>query len=171
MHAVVLEPSAAWDTRAEGNTMEKTLVEVCAMVVTAQAQCQSMTSEEISESLRTLYGTLETLNRAAYAQPPSTGDTTDAPHSLVALRHDPKRSIQKERVVCLECGNRLILLSNRHLALHRLTPREYKHKWGLALGTALSARTLTARRRKLAKQMGMGEGLVAWREGRKHAAG
>ena len=151
--------------------MEKTVVELCTTIVTAQVQCQWMTSEEISESLRTVYETLAALNQAECQPLDSTGQATDASNRLATMRREPEQSIQKESVTCLESGKELRLLSNRHLALHDLTPREYKRKWGLPLGIALSARTLTARRRKLAKQMRMGEGLAAWREGRKQTVG
>ena len=150
--------------------MEK-VVELCATVVTAQVQGQWMTSEEISASIRAVYGTLADLNQAACQPPDGTGQTTDASNRLAAMRREPGQSFQKESVTCLECGKEFQLLSNRHLVLHGLTPREYKRKWGLPLTTSLSARTLTVRRRKLAKQMGMGTALADWREARKHVAG
>jgi predicted transcriptional regulator len=48
-----------------------------------------------------------------------------------------------------------------------MTPREYKKKWGIPMTTALSARSLTNRRRKLAKELGMGKQLAQWRAQRK----
>ena len=141
------------------------------MIVTAQVQRQRMTSEEISESIRIVYRTLSALNQAACQPPDSTGQATDASNRLAAMRQEPGQSLQKDHVMCLECGKEFRLLSNRHLTLHGLAPREYKRKWGLPLGTALSARTLTARRRKLAKQLGMGKALAEWRSARKQAAG
>ena len=79
----------------------------------------------------------------------------------------PLESIQRHQVICLESGKAYKLLSNRHLALYNMTPREYKKKWGIPQTTPLSARTLTQRRRKLAKELGMGAQLAAWREQRK----
>jgi predicted transcriptional regulator len=73
-------------------------------------------------------------------------------------------------VICLESGKPYKLLSNRHLALFGMTPREYKKKWGIPLTTPLSARSLTNRRRKLAKELGMGKQLAAWRAARKKSA-
>ena len=79
----------------------------------------------------------------------------------------PEASIQRDQVVCLECGKAFTLLSNRHLALHGLKPREYKRKYGLRQSQPLSARTLSAKRRKQALDLGMGQQLAAWRDGRK----
>ena len=83
----------------------------------------------------------------------------------------PQASIQCNQVICLECGKAFKLLSNRHLALHDLTPREYKYKYGIRMSQALGVRTLSARRRKLAKELGMGKQLAAWWADRKRRAG
>ncbi len=73
------------------------------------------------------------------------------PSLLDTLRHTPRSSIQPNCVYCLECGSALQLLSFRHLATHGLTHREYKRKWGLPLSTSLSARMITAKKRKQAQ--------------------
>ena len=83
---------------------------------------------------------------------------------------DPHTSIRRNEVLCLECGKTFKLLSNRHTALHNLTPRQYKEKHGIRLTQALSARTLSAKRRKLAKASGLEKQLAAWRADRKRRA-
>lgn len=80
---------------------------------------------------------------------------------------DPEASIRTNDVLCLECHRTFALLCNRHTALHGLTPREYKQKHGIRLTQSLSARTLSAKRRKLAKESGMGKQLAEWRAGKK----
>lgn len=62
-------------------------------------------------------------------------------------------SIQQEKVVCLECGKALQLLSHRHLATHGLTPRTYKRKHGLRLTQALCTHALARRREALAHNL------------------
>ena len=81
----------------------------------------------------------------------------------VAGKLTPQDSIQRNRVICLECHKEFKLLSNRHLALHGINSREYKLKYGLPLRQALSAKSLTLARRKIAKEKGLGEKLVAHR--------
>ena len=99
-------------------------------------------------------------------RPADPGDP-EARSELAYLRQHPLESIQRNQVICLESGKAYKLLSNRHLALYGLTPREYKKKWGIPQTTPLSARSLTQRRRKLAKEMGMGSQLAEWRAQRK----
>jgi predicted transcriptional regulator len=108
------------------------------------------------ESLRTVFQTLQDMQREGGSE---TG--------VDAVSPDPQTSIQRNQVICLECHKAFKLLSNRHLALHNLTPRAYKHKHGIRMTQALSARTLSTRRRKLAKDLGMGTQLAAWRNARK----
>lgn len=136
--------------------MAKSLVEMCADIVAAQAGHTRLTSDEIGDSLRQVFRTLLDVQR--------TGQDAEVEESII---RDPQASIQRNQVVCLECGKSFKLLSNRHLALHGLTPREYKQKHGIRMTQALSARTLSQRRRKLAKELGMGKQLAEWRAERK----
>ena len=140
--------------------MSKSLVEMAAEIVAAQASHRSLPPEEIEESLRRTFQTLKDIQQLGNGSEFEEG-----------LPQDPQASIQRNQVLCLECGKSFKLLSNRHLALHGLTPREYKQKHGIRMTQALSARTLSARRRKLAKDLGMGKQLAAWRADRKRRAG
>ncbi len=147
--------------------MTKSVVELCAEVVTAQAQSRKMTSEEVAGSIRAVFQTLQELEQHALDMP---SKEAEAPEALVILRRQPQKAFQRTRVFCLECGKPFKLLSNRHLATHSLTPRAYKQKWGFPLRTSLSAQTLTARRRQLAKSQGIGSALAEWRAARREAA-
>jgi predicted transcriptional regulator len=141
--------------------MSKTLVEMCTDIVSAQAGHTAMSSEDIVESLRRVFRTLQEVQLLGGAAENEEGSVTP---------RDPQASIQRNQVLCLECGKAFKLLSNRHLALHDLTPRAYKHKYGIRMTQALSARTLSTRRSKLAKELGMGKQLAEWRAERKQHA-
>jgi len=140
--------------------MSKSLVEMSAEIVTAQARQSQLKPEDIADSLRKIFYTLKEIQQSGVG----------AEFEETVLK-DPQSSIQRNQVICLECGKAFKLLSNRHLALHGLTPREYKQKHGIRMTQALSARTLSQRRRKLAKELGMGKQLAAWRADRKRRAG
>ena len=144
--------------------MTKSLIELSAEIIAAQARNHTMSSDDMSQGLRTIFQTLQELHQAHEVSASSDSDTAN---SLAYLRQHPLESIQRHQVICLESGKAYKLLSNRHLALYNMTPREYKKKWGIPQTTPLSARTLTQRRRKLAKELGMGAQLAAWREQRK----
>jgi predicted transcriptional regulator len=131
-------------------------VELSADIVAAQARQTALAVDVMAESLRKIYLTLQDIQGQG-----------DGVAGADAVWRDPQASIQRNQVICLECSKTFKLLSNRHLALHGLTPRTYKHKHGIRMTQALSARTLSTRRRKLAKDLGMGKQLAAWRAARK----
>ncbi len=136
--------------------MSKSLVEMSAEIVAAQASHSPLTPDDIADSLRKVFQTLKDIQQMG------NGSEIDE-----AISRNPQSSIQRTQVICLECGKAFKLLSNRHLALHGLTPREYKQKHGIRKTQPLSSRALTARRRKLAKNLGMGKQLAEWRADRK----
>jgi predicted transcriptional regulator len=69
-----------------------------------------------------------------------------------------RRSVQHDRVTCIECGWTGSVL-RRHLATrHGLTPDEYRTRWRLPREHLLTAPAYSARRSELAKQNGLGRG-------------
>ena len=148
--------------------MTKSILEMSSEIIAAQAKHKVMEPAEIAESLRTVFQVLHEIQQLG--QESEGNDETASGESLAYLRRNPLKSIQRNQIICLESGKAYKLLSNRHLALYSLTPREYKKKWGIPMTMPLSARTLTNRRRKLAKDLGMGKQLAEWREQRKQQA-
>jgi len=73
---------------------------------------------------------------------------------------DPKKSIQENKVICLECGTEMKQLTAKHLSAHALTIREYKKKWGFPQRQSLSAKSLSKARSKAAKERGLPEKLM-----------
>ncbi len=137
--------------------MPKSLVEMASEIVAAQASHTPMSPEEISEGVQRIFEVLRGLQALEAAGIAEGEDTEEEP------RMKPQDSIQRNRVICLECNKSFKLLSNRHLALHGLTSRDYKLKYGLPLRQPLSAKSLTQLRRKIAKEKGLGAKLVAYR--------
>jgi predicted transcriptional regulator len=139
--------------------MPKSLVEMASEIIAAQARHAPMSPEEISEGVKKVFVILQQLQVLESGMPsPSEGEGVG--------KLTPQDSIQRNRVICLECNKEFKLLSNRHLALHGMNSREYRLKYGLPMRQALSARSLTLARRKIAKEKGLGEKLVAHRRKR-----
>ena len=136
--------------------MSKSLVEMASEIVAAQARQGPMSPDEISTGVRKVFAMLQQL-QVLEAGIPSLSEGEGS------SKFTPQDSIQRNRVICLECQKEFKLLSNRHLALHGMNSREYKLKYGLPLRQALSAKSLTMARRKIAKEKGLGEKLVAHR--------
>jgi predicted transcriptional regulator len=79
-----------------------------------------------------------------------------------------RRSVFRNRVICLECGRVFKQLTDRHLAKHGLNKRTYKDKYGIPRAQKLVATAVSERRRQLAEERGLGEKLAEAR--RKRAA-
>jgi predicted transcriptional regulator len=136
--------------------MSKSLVEMASEIVAAQARQAPMSPEDISAGVKKVFTILQQLQALEAGM-------LGASESEGTSKLSPQDSIQRNRVICLECHKEFKLLSNRHLALHGMNSREYKLKYGLPLRQALSAKSLTLARRKIAKEKGLGEKLVAHR--------
>ncbi len=138
--------------------MEKSLVEMAAEIVKAQASVTRMSAEELDVVLRKTYESLKNLKDQ------EEGVAAEATAKAVAI--EPKSSIQQSKVICIECEKEFKQLTKTHLASHGLTAKEYKKKYGFKANQALVAKSLSASRRKLAKKLGLGEKLAAARKKR-----
>jgi len=67
-----------------------------------------------------------------------------------------KRSVQRDYVVCLDCGFRSQML-RRHLRIkHGLDAAAYRSRWKLSADHPLTAPSYSERRSAMAKQLGLG---------------
>jgi predicted transcriptional regulator len=77
-----------------------------------------------------------------------------------AAKHDPAvpvgKSVFRDHIVCLECGNRFSTLKRHIRTEHGLTPEEYRQRFGLGLLYPLVAADYAERRSAMAKQLGLG---------------
>lgn len=150
--------------------MTKKLYEISADLVQAQVSTSALSSEEIVESLKKVFNTLSSLQRAELE-----GTNVDVTESVEEPQEsasfpeyaDPMDSIQQERIICLECGAEMRQLTAKHLNAHGLSIRDYKKKWGFPLKQSLSAKSLSKARSKAAKKRGLPPNLIKYREERK----
>ena len=68
---------------------------------------------------------------------------------------DASKSIQKNKVVCLECGKGFKMLSGKHLASHGLDAKSYRAKYGLPTRQPLCCKALSAKRSDAGKERGI----------------
>ena len=137
--------------------MAKSLYELAAEIVSAQAAVSKLTPEEINELIKTTYDSLKNVK--------ANEEGTEAEEAAPAM--DPKKSIKQNSVTCLECGKKFKILTKRHLKDHGLTPKEYRKKWGFKARQPLSAKSLSAKRRKVAKEKNLGQRLAEARKKQK----
>jgi predicted transcriptional regulator len=136
--------------------MPKSLMEMASEIMVVQASHTPLSPNDISERVRQVFKVLQSLQAIE-------ADMLGGAAGEGAAVLKPLDSIQRNRVICLECHKDFKLLSNRHLALHGLTSRDYKLQYGLPLRQPLSAKSLTQARRRIAKEKGLGAKLVAYR--------
>lgn len=134
--------------------MGKSLVEMAADIVQAQSATKVMGQEEIAATLQATYKTLQALQMNE--QSISSEEQTKAP---AATDLTPEKSIQKNKIICLECGQEFKMLSPKHLSSHELTGRQYRQKYGLKLRQPLCAKALSASRKKAGMDRGIPENL------------
>ncbi|MGD8386679.1 MAG: MucR family transcriptional regulator [Desulfobacteraceae bacterium] len=137
--------------------MAKSLYELAAEIVSAQAAVSKLTPEEINELIKTTYDSLKSVK--------ANEEGAEAEEAAPAM--DPKKSIKQNSVTCLECGKKFKILTKRHLKEHGLTPKEYRKKWGFKARQPLSAKSLSAKRRKVAKEKNLGQRLAEARKKQK----
>ncbi|HEC31402.1 MAG TPA: transcriptional regulator [Deltaproteobacteria bacterium] len=161
--------------------MSKKLVELAADIIQAQATHTRMSADEISEALLKTFETLRKIKNAEETNQEvgSIEEVITDTESKAAQQEeetqkkipiDPKDSIQRTKVICLECGAEFKQLSANHLKSHGLTLREYKKKYGFPLSQPLSAKNLTAKRKRIGKKRGLPPQLIEARKKRAKAA-
>jgi len=138
---------------------------MAADIVAAQASHVSMSAEEMDATLKKVF---EALSQIKALEEKPAGEAVD--DALAKLRANPMRSIQKNYVVNLEDGSKFKQLTAKTLAKFGLTAREYRKKWGFSARQPLSSKSLSAKRRKTAKDLGLGDKLAAARKARSKAA-
>ncbi len=175
--------------------MGKSLVEMAAEIVQSQCATNSMSSEEVSDSLVRTYKTLarlsvgiegeiETTDAVGMNSGTSSETVPEKPltekkpgprkkgvgkQEKTTVNVSPSESIQRDKIVCLECGKSYKILSSKHLKTHNLSPREYRKKYGYSLRQPLCSIALSEKRKKAGEKRGAPENLLKAIASRKKA--
>jgi predicted transcriptional regulator len=128
---------------------QRQLLDLTSEIVKAQASHANMSADDMTEAIKRVYKALKWVQTQEDKATRGEEET-----SLSGMD-----SIQRNKVICLECGKEFRQLSGKHLGLHGLAPKDYKKKHGIPLRQSLSARSLSAKRRRIAKERGLGEKL------------
>jgi predicted transcriptional regulator len=139
--------------------MGKSLTEMASEIVAAQASHAVMAADEMVAALKKTFDALKNIKTIEEG-----GPEADAPPV------DPRKSVQRNYIVNLEDGKKYKQLTTRTLAKYGLTPAEYRKKWGFSARQPLAAKALSAKRRKTAKALGLGERLQEARKAKAAAA-
>lgn len=133
--------------------MGKTLVEMTADIIQSQCGTKNMTTEEITFALQNTFKALQAL-QLDEAQGSMEGARQGEDVAKTA-NLTPEKSLLKNKIICLECGQEFKMLSPKHLKSHGLTGKEYRAKYGFSMRQPLCAKSLSERRKKAGKQRGL----------------
>ena len=114
-------------------------------IVKAQASVRNMNEEKITSMIKALAGSIRGVAEGI------------APAIETEPAADPKNAIKEKSVTCCECVKSFKVLTKRHLAIHGLTPEQYREKYGYKKGTSLVAKSLARSRRKTMQDMKLWE--------------
>ncbi|MBL8670908.1 MAG: MucR family transcriptional regulator, partial [Alphaproteobacteria bacterium] len=67
-----------------------------------------------------------------------------------------RKSVTPDYIVCLEDGKKLKMLKRHLRSTYKMTPDEYRTKWGLAADYPMVAPNYAAQRSAFAKKIGLG---------------
>jgi predicted transcriptional regulator len=127
------------------NDMKETLITLTSDIVAAHVSNNGVSVEDVPTLISNVYGALAGL-----------GAETIAIEAPLVPAVSIRSSVKPDFVVCLECGKKMKMLK-RHLTTdHGLTTDEYRNRWGLTSDYPLVAPNYAAKRRELAKEIGLG---------------
>ena len=122
-------------------------------IVAAYVSKNPVEAKDLPGIIRNVHATLAGIGNA-----PGAGAPTASRPPAVPI----KKSVQDDYIVCLEDGKKLKMLKRYLRARHKLTPDEYRARWGLPADYPMVAPNYARKRSDFAKKIGLGKG-----EGRK----
>lgn len=132
-------------TAPEAGIDKATLLEMTTKVITAYLGNNSVDTMQVPELIDNVYKCLEELSNTELRANTQSGQIPI------------KKTIQPDYIICLEDGKKLKMLK-RHLRTNfRMTPEEYRAKWGLPSDYPMVAPNYAARRSAFAKKIGLGK--------------
>ena len=131
---------------ANSNTASSNKISLSADIVAAYVSRNSVTPVGLAALIESVHGALSKLGAV------EAGPKTEALVPAVLIRE----SITPGFLICLDDGKKLKTLK-RHLTNLRMTPNQYRAKWGLPDSYPMVAPEYAATRSALAKKSGLGQ--------------
>jgi predicted transcriptional regulator len=129
-------------------TDQRELIELTADIVTAYVANNSVPAASLPALIESMHSTLASLAEAKEPEP--------EPKEPQKAAVNPKKSVHRDHIVCLEDGKKFSSLKRHLMTSHGMTPGEYRQKWNLAPDYPMTAPDYSVRRSELAKAIGLG---------------
>lgn len=122
------------------------VAELTAEIVSSYVGNNAVSAHDLPMLIREVYATFQ--------------DLENAPAGLAAKdlvpAVNPKRSVGRDHIVCLEDGKKFKSLKRHLNTYHGMTPAQYREKWGLPADYPMVAPSYSEKRSSLAKEKGLG---------------
>jgi predicted transcriptional regulator len=124
-----------------------TFIELTAEIVSAYVSNNSVPAGDLSSLINQVHAAL---TRVSSGQ-------SELPLEPLKPAISVKKSIAPDFIVCLEDGKKFKSLKRHLRTQYKMTPEQYREKWGLPPDYPMVAPNYAAARSELAKQMGLGQ--------------
>lgn len=122
------------------------LLGLTAEIVSAHVSNNPVSLSDLPGLIQEVHRTLSTLGAPAPKAEP------EKPQPAVPV----KKSIMPDYLICLEDGKKLKMLKRHLQTSYKMTPEQYREKWGLPPDYPMVAPNYAKHRSSLAKQIGLG---------------
>ena len=130
----------------DSNPRSDDLLKLSSEIVAAYVSNNPVPVNDLPGMIRSVHATLGSLSGGAISDM-QTNQKPAVP---------PKKSVHPEYIVCLEDGKKLKMLKRYLRSRYKLSPDEYRAKWGLPADYPMVAPNYAAQRSEFAKKIGLG---------------
>jgi predicted transcriptional regulator len=127
------------------NEMKETLITLTSDIVAAHVSNNDVAVADVPGLITSVYDALANLGKEPVVEEAK-------PQPAVPIRS----SVKPDYIVCLEDGKKLKMLKRYLRTNYNMSPEEYRARWGLPADYPMVAPNYAAKRRDLAKKIGLG---------------
>ena len=133
------------------------LLEMTANIVSSHASKTAMLGDELIQELQKVHASLQNLEEEKLGKSSETAKTDVPAMSL-------KKAFRPDQVFCLICGKGGMKTLSRHIMqTHHMKQGAYRKQFGIPSTQALTASDFSETRRRMAKERGLADNLIAAR--------
>lgn len=124
---------------------DEQLLNMTSDIVSAHVANNNVAVSDLTKLIENVHGALHALVDGASPKPKQT--------PAVPV----KESVKADHLICLKCGAKMKMLKRHLRTNHKMTPDEYRRKWGLPESYSMVCSNYAAKRSQLAKDFGLGK--------------
>ena len=128
------------------------LLTLATEIVSAHVRHNAVVPDQLPALIQQVFNALATVEQKVVEPPKS--------DPVVPI----KQSVRADHLACLDCGKHFSMLKRHLINEHKLTPDQYRQRWGLPASYPLVAPNYAKVRSALAKKIGLGRSGVTARK-------